>query len=114
MTAEILGIDSENYLFSQLWYHKVNMPNLISRRQFNDRRKQTSSLCGIILKRIVNSIDGGETYFCIESKPIEVCRIARGNRCKMRKTDYEKALSFGYCSSQKLVIIGINYMLKMD
>ena len=101
MTAETLGIDSENYLFSQLSHHKYNMPNLISRRQFNDRRKQTSSLCEIIRKRIANSIDGRETYFCIDSKPIEVCRIARGNRCKMGKTDYEKAPSFGYCSSQK-------------
>ena len=25
----------------------------------------------------------GEDYFYIDSKPIEVCRVARGKRCKM-------------------------------
>jgi len=48
-------------------------------------------------KRIADCIDGGEEYFCIDSKPIEVCRIARGKRCKM---DYSEAPSFGYCASQ--------------
>jgi hypothetical protein len=26
---------------------------------------------------MVSKMDGGEDYFCIDSKPIEVCRIAR-------------------------------------
>ena len=45
------------------------------------------------------SIDGDEDYFCIDSKPIEVCHVARGKRCTMEKTNYSKALSFGYCVS---------------
>lgn len=77
------------------------MPNLISRRQYNDRRKTTSTLCDTIRKRIAEKIDGGEEYFCIDSKPIEVCRVARGKRCKMGRNDYSKAPSFGYCASQK-------------
>ena len=35
------------------------MPNLISRRQYNDRRKTTSTLCDTIRKRIAEKIDGG-------------------------------------------------------
>ena len=49
--------------------------------QFNDRRKLVSGLCEQIRSRMANRIDGGEDYFCIDSKPIEVCRVARGKRC---------------------------------
>ena len=40
LTAECLGIDSENYLFSKLNKEYLDdFKNLISRRQYNDRRK---------------------------------------------------------------------------
>ncbi|MGL5957218.1 MAG: IS982 family transposase, partial [Phocaeicola sp.] len=100
LAAETLSIDSENCLFNRLVEYKDSFPNLISRRQFNDRRKITGKLCEIIRKRIVDKIDGREEYFSIDSKPIEVCRKARGKRCKMGKSDYSKAPSFGYCTSQ--------------
>ncbi len=38
LTAEHLSIDSENNLFDRLKEYKTEMPNLISRRQFNDRQ----------------------------------------------------------------------------
>lgn len=100
MTAETESIDSENLLFSKLLEYKAQLPNLISRRQFNDRRKFTSTLCEDIRKRIADSIDGGENFFCVDSKPIEVCRTARGKRCKMGRDNFSKAPSFGYCASQ--------------
>ena len=102
LAAETEEIDSENWLFN----NKINdfielIPNMISRRQFNDRRKSVSGLCEEIRKRMANEIDGGEDYFCIDSKPIEVCRIARGKRCKMgRSGDFALAPDFGYCASQ--------------
>ena len=44
-TAEALGIDSENLLFKRLDAEKGNLlPNLISRRQYNQRRKLTGKL----------------------------------------------------------------------
>ena len=101
LTAETLSIDSENYLFRKLAESKKEIPNLISRRQFNDRRKSTSELCEKIRKRIADSIDGGEKYFCIDSKPIEVCRMSRSKRCKMGRKNYKKAPNFGYCASQR-------------
>ena len=79
---------------------------MISRRQFNDRRKFTGNLCETIRKRIADHVDGGEDYFCIDSKPIEVCRTARGKRCQMGKKDYSKAPSFGYCASQRTYYFG--------
>ena len=40
LTAECLSIDSENYLFSKLEAEYQNeFENIISRRQYNDRRK---------------------------------------------------------------------------
>ena len=108
LAAETESIDSENWLFE----HKLNecrekIPNLISRRQFNDRRKTTSDLCEKIRKRIANAMDGGEEYFCIDSKPIEVCRVARGKRCTMGRTgDFNQAPDFGYCASQGIYYFG--------
>lgn len=55
---------------------------------------------------MVSEMDGGEDYFCIDSKPIEVCRIARSKRCSMGKKDYKKAPGVGYCASQSMYYYG--------
>lgn len=44
LTAEKFSIDSESYLFSLLEEYKSEIPNLISRRQYNNRRKLTDNL----------------------------------------------------------------------
>lgn len=108
MAAEAESIDSENRLFeSKLKEYKDSIPNLISRRQFNDRRKAVSGLQEKIRGRLAKEIDGGEDYFCIDSKPIEICRVARGKRCRMgRDGDFAKAPDFGYCASQGSYFFG--------
>jgi hypothetical protein len=57
-----MSIDSENYLFIQLAQYRFSFPNMISRRQFNDRCKFTGNLCETIRKRIADNVDGGEDY----------------------------------------------------
>ena len=57
MTSESLGIDSEAYLFSILKDYKEDFPNLISRRQYNDRRKFTRNLCETIREAYWNEPD---------------------------------------------------------
>lgn len=53
LLAESESIDSENWLFeSILNEYKDKIPNLISRRQFNDRRKNTAGLCEKIRKQM--------------------------------------------------------------
>lgn len=99
LTAEALSIDSENYLFHKLAEYRSSFTNLISRRQYNDRKKTTASLCESIRKNVAMEMDGSEDMFCIDSKPIEVCRIARAKRCKMGR-NYETSPSYGYCASQ--------------
>ena len=39
ITSEAMGIDSECLLFAKLNEYRNEIPNLISRRQYNDRRK---------------------------------------------------------------------------
>ena len=100
MTAEASGIDSESYLFRMLSQGGDGIPNLISRRQYNDRRKSTAGLCEEIRKRIAGDIDCGEHCFIVDSKPIEVCKPARSRRCTMGRGDTKRAPSYGYCASQ--------------
>ena len=108
LTAEAESIDSEKWLFDyRLQEHKSKFPNLISRRQFNDRRKKTAGLCEEIRKRIAMKMDGEEEQFFVDSKPIGVCRVARGTRCKMGRTgDFSQAPDFGYCASQNTYYFG--------
>ena len=61
LTAETESIDSEKWLFDyKLQEYKDSIPNLISRRQFNDRRKKTAALCEELRKRVAMEMDGGE------------------------------------------------------
>lgn len=106
LTAEHLGIDSENNLFDRLKEYQKDFCHLISRRQFNDRRKNTYQLCEMIRKRIAKAMDGAEEYFCVDPKPIEVCRLSRGKRCKMGKDEPDKSPAFGYCAMQGVYYYG--------
>lgn len=107
LTAESLSIDSENLLFSKLSTdYKNDFPTLISRRQYNDRRKSLFVLTDTIRRGMAKIIDEFEAVFDVDSKPIEVCRIARANRCKVGKFNYEKAPSKGYCASQNRYYYG--------
>ena len=111
LTAENMSIDSENYLFALLEDYRDEMPNLISRRQYNDRRKYTADLCERIRKRIVERIDGSEDIFAIDSKPVKVCQLSRGKRNRMGMKEPEKAPDFGYCAAQSMYYSVTNSML---
>jgi hypothetical protein len=107
LTAESLSIDSENLLFNKLNSdYKADFPNLISRRQYNDRRKLLFDLTDKIRKSMAKDIDEFEDTYCIDSKPVEVCKLARASRNQIGKTDYDKAPSKGYCASQDKYYFG--------
>lgn len=101
LTAEALSIDSENYLFTKLSACKSDFQNLISRCQYNQRRKYLSILTNTIRHNMAMKIDGGEDMFVIDSKPLPVCRNARASRSKMGKKNDLLAPNFGYCATQK-------------
>ena len=107
VTAEAFSIDSENYLFNRMNKECPNaIPNLISRRQYNQRRKLTMALGEEIRKAIAKVMDGGEFVFSIDSKPVRVCQNARAKRCTMGYDDFEHAPSWGYCASQNMHYYG--------
>ena len=80
LTTEHLGIDSENNLFDQLKEYQKDFCHLISRCQFDDRRKNTYQLCEMIRKRI-----GKGNGWCRE---IFLCRFQtdRGLQTLKRQT----------------------------
>ena len=61
LTAEYMSIDSEILLFDRLKDYYAEMPNLISRRQHNDRRKFTGELCEKNRKRIADRMEPRNT-----------------------------------------------------
>lgn len=107
ITAEAFGFDSENFLFHRLRNEcKEELPNLISRRQFNVRRKLTARLAEEIRKDVAVAIDGSEDVFCIDSKPVKVCQNARAKRCTMGRDNIDAAPDWGYCAAQGLHYYG--------
>ena len=107
ITAEAFGFDSENYLFYRLHKEcKDELPNLISRGQFNARRKLTDRLAEDIRKDVVAAIDGTEDVFCIDSKPVKVCQSSRAKRCATGKDNPDATPDWGYCAAQGLHYYG--------
>lgn len=107
LTAEAMSIDSENLLFFKLENaYKNDFPNLISRRQYNDRRKYCFELQNKIRENIAKAIDGNEDMFTVDSKPFQICKLARKNRCKVGKNNFDTAPDFGYCASQGIYYYG--------
>lgn len=107
ITAEAFNFDSENFLFYRLHNEcKDDLPHLISRRQFNARRKLTARLAEEIRKEVAYAINSSEDVFCIDSKPVKVCQNARAKRCAMGHDNIDAAPDWGYCASQGLYYYG--------
>ena len=83
---------------------KATSPNLISRCQYNQRRKLTSKLGENIRKDIAAAMDGSEDVLSIGSKPVKVYQNACAKRCVIGRDDFERAPAWGYFASQ-----GVHY-----
>jgi Transposase DDE domain len=107
LTAECLSIDSENYLFSKLnkEYNK-EFKNMISRRQYNDRRKLLFEKAERVRKLMTERLNMQADVFAIDSMPIEICKLSREQRNKMGKESVHHSPDKGYCASQKKYFYG--------
>ena len=107
LTAECLSIDSENYLFSKLNKEYLNdFENMISRRQYNDRRKLLFEKTEGVRKSMAERINKQADVFAIDSMPLEICKISREQRNKMGKESERDSPDKGYCASQKKYFYG--------
>jgi hypothetical protein len=107
LTAECLSIDSENYLFAKLNTEYLNdFKNLISRRQYNDRRKLLFEKTEAIRKSMSERLNKQSDVFAIDSMPLEICKISREQRNKMGKESAHHSPDKGYCASQKKYFYG--------
>jgi hypothetical protein len=107
LTAECLSIDSENYLFSKLNKEYLSeFENIISRRQYNDRRKLLFDQTERVRKLMAERLNSQADVFAIDSMPLEICKISREQRNKMGKESELNSPDKGYCASQKKYFYG--------
>lgn len=107
LTAECLSIDSENYLFSKLNKEYLEkFENLISRRQYNDRRKLLFEKTENVRKLMAERLNRQADVFAIDSMPLEICKLSREKRNKMGKESEHHSPDKGYCASQKKYFYG--------
>lgn len=107
LTAECLSIDSENHLFSKLIKeYPGEFSNMISRRQYNDRRKLLFEKTEDVRKLMAERLNQQADVFAIDSMPLEICKISREKRNKMGKESLHHSPDKGYCASQKKYFYG--------
>lgn len=99
------------FFFSKLREYRNEILNLISCGQYNDRRKFTASLCGTIRERKARELDGGEDLFRIDSKPVEICRLARSKRFQWVGMILKKRLHWDIVLHKGCAITNINFTL---
>jgi len=106
-TAECLSIDSENYLFSKLTTeYEDEFKNIISRRQYNDRRKLLFEKTERVRKLMSERLNKQADVFAIDSMPLEICKLSREKRNRMGKESAHHQPDKGYCASQKKYFYG--------
>ena len=107
LTAECLSIDSENHLFSKLKKEYLNdFENLISTRQYNDRRKLLFEKTERIRKSMAEQPNRQSDVFAKDWMPLEICKISREQRNKTGKESAHHSPGKGYCASQKKYFYG--------
>ncbi|MEI7677483.1 MAG: IS982 family transposase [Bacteroidales bacterium] len=103
ITAESLSIDSEYQLFRTL---PASLSSRIERSVYNRRRRKLFFVKERIRKALSEQLIGSETYFVVDSMPLEICKLSRSSRTTICKEDYLTSPSKGYCASQKLHFYG--------
>jgi len=107
ITAESIGIDSENYLFGKLKKdYMADFPNLIDRCNFNRRRKQLAPYLQQLNKILADRMNEAENAFIVDSIPVPVCKIAREKSSKICRENFETAPDKGYSAVNKAWYFG--------
>ena len=103
LTAEYMGIDSENDLFRKL---PPFLSAKIERSVYNRRRRKLFYHTNHIRIKLVATFNEFESYFIVDSMPLEVCKLVRSLHSKICKEQTYSLPNQGYCASQKTKFYG--------
>ena len=98
LTAECMGIDSENNLFRKL---PDPIFNKIERSVYNKRRRRLVGHLEGLRVKLATYFNEFEDCFVVDSMPLEVCKLSRSSRSKICKEAYHAYPDKGYCASQQ-------------
>ena len=93
LTAEYMGIDSENDLFRKL---PACLSSKIERTVYNRRKRRLMTYQNAIRLKLAESFNESEDVFIVDSMPLEICKIARSSRSKICKEELYSMPAKGY------------------
>lgn len=103
LTAEYMGIDSENHLFRQL---PKFLEDKIERSVYNRRKRRLCFKINEIRMKLAQSFNEFENYFIVDSMPLEICKISRSMRSKICRDAEYCYPNRGFCASQQIPFYG--------
>lgn len=113
ITAECLGIDSENLLWSKIKKdYSKHFPKLIHRTRYNARRKALNEWIIFCSDKWSEQISSDQDTFIVDSIPIATCKICREKSSTIcRKMTDEVKASKGWSSTEQQYFIGFKLHL---
>ena len=103
LTAEFMGIDSENHLFRQI---PETLKCNIDRSVYNRRKRRLANNINDLRMKLSRSFNEFEKYFIIDSMPVEVCKLSRSTTSKICKDAEYCYPNRGFCASQQMHFYG--------
>ena len=103
LTAEFMGIDSENHLFRQI---PKTIKCKIERSVYNRRKRRLANSINDLRMKIAKSFNEFEKFFIIDSMPVEVCKLSRSSTSKICKDVDYCYPNRGFCASQQMHFYG--------
>ena len=97
LTAEYLGIDSENDLFRKL---PKLLASSIERSVYNRRRRKLARHIETIRLKLSSVFNEFEDCFIVDSMPLEVCKLSRSSRSTICQENEYSRPNKGYCAAQ--------------
>lgn len=103
LTAEYLGIDSENDLFRKL---PEELGPKIERSVYNRRRRRLADHIEGIRSKLAAQFNEFEDFFIVDSMPLEVCKLSRSKRSTICREEPYARPDKGYCAAQGATYYG--------
>lgn len=104
LLAEFKSIDSEHQLFREIKGFEIE--SKIERSVYNRRKRKLFPFIEKIRMKMVDKFNELESYFVVDSMPLEVCKISRSARSKICKNVDYAMPNKGFCASQNLHFYG--------